>query len=95
MMNRHRLLRDKAIRVTLATALAGLAILVPGSGGRSLAAPLIDPIEIFQPTTTAYSYYYHYAWYDHIAPSAAGPVNLSDPLIGPGIPLDQDLRALM
>ena len=94
-MNRHRLFRNKAIQVTLATALAGLAILVPGSSGRSLAAPRVDPIEIFQPNTTAYSYYYHYAWYDHPAPAAAAPANLSDPLVGPSIPLDQDQRAVM
>jgi hypothetical protein len=94
-MNRHRLFRNKAIRMTLATALAGLAILVPASGGCSLAAPMVDPIEIFQPNTTAYSYYYHYAWYDHPAPAAAAPMNLGNPLIGPGIPVDQDLRALV
>jgi hypothetical protein len=94
-MRLHKMFRNKVIRATLATALAALAILAPGSGGRSFATPLVDPIGIFRTNTTAYSYYYHYAWYDHSAPPPAAPMNLGDPFIGPGIPVDQDLRALV
>jgi hypothetical protein len=94
-MNLHKMFRTKAVQATLVTALVGLAILAPCSGGRSFATPLVDPIGIFRQNTTAYSYYYHYAWYDHSAPPPVAPMNLGDPFIGPGIPVDQDLRALV
>ncbi|HEX6606234.1 MAG TPA: hypothetical protein VF276_04890 [Chloroflexia bacterium] len=89
-MNVSIIFGNKAVRATLAGVLAGLAILAPGSGAVGRATPRIDP-----PNATAYSYYYHYAWYDHPEPPSAAPMNLGDPLIGPGIPMDQDLRALV
>jgi hypothetical protein len=70
--------------------LAGLAILAPGTGGGSRATPRIHPLN-----TAAYSYYYHYAWHDHPAPPVAAPMNPGDPLIGPGISVAQDIRALV